>query len=1571
MKKKQNKSTGVSGFQIALAIALTSISAIAFASSFSPQLSNSGDPATDRSTALQPVSPAVAAVLPHSNLPVMPEVLQANERETSGFLKSRAPQAGNQTPSTIYPDSLEWKAVPAARPQAPRAVCSSASSGTWNNPGIWSCGFVPTAADHVEISDATTVTIDTAAVALDVTVGQGGSALLQYDPAVAQSLTVGGNVTITAGAAFQANPAGTVTTHVLSIGGSLINNGGIDFSQNGNASQVSITFTGTASATWSGNGFTNLKSISGVTLNKGTSNASLLTFTPGTGSFFVNGGSGLGFLGITNGTFEIAGTNAFANPVFGSAAYTIPATGGFHLNNAAASILGQNGSPNNNGLLWVTAGIMNIGTVPTNVMGAATGASFILEGGTVNVAGRLTSANAVSFTMTNASTVLNICTVGGCVTAPSFGFTSVLPTNVMTMSGGNINLVQANVAGTPVDWNQNGTMNYTGGTLNIGTAATAAGFTFRVQGNTPAIVINNTTNNKTLNLSATAFIYGDVTIPTGTTFNPNTFIADLFGSTFTNNGTVTGCGAASTSRLQFVGSGAQSYTGSGTVCTAANPIFAFSVINKGSGVTIDPTSPSIFAARLLLFSGNLINANKVDVNQAGTSVMVIQRGGVPYLPPGSADVPPSFTGGTSFLILVYSQASTSTTTGVEIPASRTIRSLQHFNTNGVTLAGGPLSVIGAGGAAPDSIGLFLGGTTAGTAGGPLNTSSSNLLTVSSTVTGALLGGSENSYVNGPIARVLPANLVSGSTYVFPVGKGNFKGFELVNPTTNAGGTVTVQAEVFDADSGGTAGSGLDDINHNRFWSASITSGGANFTNSNVRVTELNSGGNALGQSATQNGAYGSAGGTLAAATVQSSAPVTSLGFFTVGRTAGIITFPGGTYTVGTGGNYATLTAAMADLGGGKIITGPITYSLLSTYSSATETFPIVVPRNGGSNATNTITIKPDAGATPSITGTSTSALLRINGCFVTLDGSNTVGGTTRDLTIKNNSTATNTAAVWVSSQAQNAGATNVTIKNNNIAASGGGAGTTTGIFGIFAGGTAVGTNGSNNNSLTIQNNQIDTAFEGIAVRVTTILDGINTGLNINNNSIGSANAANFVTSRGIELIGAAYPVVSQNEIFNQQTTTIGSNLAGIELGSTVYYAQVTRNRIHDMVQNATSQFGAFGITTSTSTNNFSNSIVNNAVWGISAFGFSTTSVSFDAVGIRLAGGSAHKVYFNSVNMTGAKSVAANSAAFAADSTTDTGLDLRDNVLVNAHTGPAGSKAYASFITSQTAFGTSAGLGFGKSNYNDYWSPGTGGVSNFINFYGVDHTTLTAWRASTQDDANSKTADPLFLSASDLRPGSGSPLISMGLTIPGITIDLLGNARCSPPNIGAYEQNPCSGPPPVATNASSQKVHGGAGTFNVNLAFSGSPEIECRSGGPTNDYTMIITFTANVTVNGSPQAEVISGSGTVGTGGVSNGGAVTLGTNTVTVPLTSVTNAQTITVRLNSVNGVNNVTVPMSVLVGDTTGEGTVNSADILQTKAQSGQSVTSGNFRTDVIVDGTVNSADVSQVKARSGTALP
>ena len=183
------------------------------------------------------------------------------------------------------------------------------------------------------------------------------------------------------------------------------------------------------------------------------------------------------------------------------------------------------------------------------------------------------------------------------------------------------------------------------------------------------------------------------------------------------------------------------------------------------------------------------------------------------------------------------------------------------------------------------------------------------------------------------------------------------------------------------------------------------------------------------------------------------------------------------------------------------------------------------------------------------------------------------------------------------------------------------------------------------------------------------------------------------------------------------------------------------------------------------------------------------------------------------------------------------------------------------------------------------------------------------------------------------------------------------------------------PPPVTlTVVVSRKGHGNAGTFDITLdcapcAGLAPPGVECRSGGSNGDYTMVFSFSNTLTSVGG--AKVTNGTGSVSSSGIDSDD----GHNYI-VNLTSVANAQVITVTLTDVydsagNGSSTVSDTMRVLVGDTNSDTFVNSADISQTKSQSGQAVTSSNFREDLNGDGFINSADISLVKSRSGTALP
>jgi hypothetical protein len=175
-------------------------------------------------------------------------------------------------------------------------------------------------------------------------------------------------------------------------------------------------------------------------------------------------------------------------------------------------------------------------------------------------------------------------------------------------------------------------------------------------------------------------------------------------------------------------------------------------------------------------------------------------------------------------------------------------------------------------------------------------------------------------------------------------------------------------------------------------------------------------------------------------------------------------------------------------------------------------------------------------------------------------------------------------------------------------------------------------------------------------------------------------------------------------------------------------------------------------------------------------------------------------------------------------------------------------------------------------------------------------------------------------------------------------------------------------PLTAQTIVSRKIHGSAGTFDINL-----PGVECRYGGATGDYSVVVTFPNTAFVTGSPQAQVNSGSATIGSGGVSNGGTVTINGNVVTIPLTNVANAQTVVVQINGVmSGPSrgNLPVSMGVLVGDVTGNNVVSAGDVALVKAQMAHAVDATNFRADVNADGAIEATDVTLVKSNSGSGF-
>ena len=186
-------------------------------------------------------------------------------------------------------------------------------------------------------------------------------------------------------------------------------------------------------------------------------------------------------------------------------------------------------------------------------------------------------------------------------------------------------------------------------------------------------------------------------------------------------------------------------------------------------------------------------------------------------------------------------------------------------------------------------------------------------------------------------------------------------------------------------------------------------------------------------------------------------------------------YPPGTYTVGPTGTFCSLKGVSAFLNL-FTISGAYIFELQPTYNGSIEATPIVFNNNAGSSASNTVTIRPAAGATNLIiTNGNADNTIRLNGMdFLTFDGRAGGTGTTRNLSIE---TINNMgASIMLTNDA-----VNNTIRFCNVrggAAFTGAGGSSGGMLGIIEINTlTAGTTGCDNNTISnclIANNNSST-----------------------------------------------------------------------------------------------------------------------------------------------------------------------------------------------------------------------------------------------------------------------------------------------------------------------------------------------------------------------------------------------------------------------------------------------------------------------------------------------------------------
>ncbi len=668
----------------------------------------------------------------------------------------------------------------------PGNVTTTGAGGAWSSTSTWSGGVVPTNTDNVTIGAGATVTVDTAAAAVNVTVQSGGT--LIYETATARTLTVTLDVNVNSGGAIRGPATGTVITHVLSVGGNLTNNGTLDLSTSTNTAAVGLTFAGTSTSnTFTGTGATT--DIRTMTMAKG-SQANILEMSPT--NFTVRGVNTdvAGFLTVTSGTLKISGTFTMTNRTFVLAAYNILAAGGFWLNNPNYTVVAQLGNGAANGLFRLTQGTYNVGTAPNNSLNLGAGSTTTIEGGTLTAAGRVgLSSGANTLTYTQTAGTVTVCTaVPTCNTSaganPVGSFdTGTSAGSIVSITGGTI-IIQNQA--TTIDYrNQPGSSSMTGGTVQMGNAASVSPRAFKVRGVFPSFVIDGTFGH-TVTFDNTLFnsfhaISGNVTINAGTTLDlaggqgsnpavaPSQFLF-FSGSTFTNNGTLNGSYSVEPGMTtRFTGLTPQTYTGTGVMSPALNSL----QIDNLTGVTFTPTSQQV-VNRINLIIGSVTGTNKLTLGTGAGTANFIQIGTGAASPTnaGTFDVAPTFNLGPDGQVVAYGKFTTDRSTGNEINPTRNLSGLI-FDTldKNVTIAGGDLTVAPAG-AATGTIPL---GTGTPVSNGRIITGSNTLISGSGGVVTRLLG-----HVDGNFRKTFTAAGAKG----FEVGTAN--GYSPVGVNVTAG-----------------------------------------------------------------------------------------------------------------------------------------------------------------------------------------------------------------------------------------------------------------------------------------------------------------------------------------------------------------------------------------------------------------------------------------------------------------------------------------------------------------------------------------------------------------------------------------------------------------------------------------------------------------------------------------------------------------------------------------------------------------------------------------------------------------